>query len=50
MKKITFKNIYECPSCLRKFYGCVSKCPVCKKELTKLKEDATFINIVKKAK
>jgi hypothetical protein len=50
MKKIKLKNVYECPNCLRKFYGYVDRCPICKKKVTKWEEENTFINIVKKAK
>jgi hypothetical protein len=47
MKKIHFKNTYECTNCLRKFYGYVDKCPICKEKVKKLKEE-TFINLAKK--
>jgi hypothetical protein len=47
MKKINFKNMYECTNCLRKFYGYIDKCPICKEKVKKLKEKDNFITLIK---
>jgi len=47
MKKLKIKNTYKCNNCLRKFYGYINKCPVCKEKVKKLKENGSFITLVK---
>ena len=45
MKKIVFKKVYMCKKCLRKIVGYTNKCPICKGDTIKTKEDriVTFI-------
>ena len=46
MKKIVFRELYECPKCKRKIVGFVNKCPICKREI-KLTETNKILNVVK---
>jgi RNA polymerase subunit RPABC4/transcription elongation factor Spt4 len=49
MKKITFKNTYECVHCKRKITGSVDKCPVCKNKVIKI-EEQPLLTILKRIK
>jgi RNA polymerase subunit RPABC4/transcription elongation factor Spt4 len=50
MKKITFKNTYECTHCKRKITGSVDKCPVCKNKIIKIEEQQPLLTILKRVK
>jgi len=50
MRKIVFKNTYECAHCKCKIKGPINKCPICKNEVIKIEEKQPILTILKRIK